>query len=112
MNSENLLYGVRINMSKTEELRNYISQLFQASTDKAVIEKAAVVNNKIDELEAENKASKESYDKLLNDYKDVVLHSSFKPVNQTDKGADLSSTSFDPAKQLQAALESVLKENK
>ena len=99
-------------MSKTEELRNYISQLFQASTDKAVIEKAAVVNNKIDELEAENKASKESYDKLLNDYKDVVLHTSFKPVNQADKGADLSSTSFDPAKQLQAALESVLKENK
>ena len=99
-------------MSKTEELRNYISQLFQASTDKAVIEKAAVVNNKIDELEAENKASKESYDKLLNDYKDVVLHSSFKPVNQADKGADLSSTSFDPAKQLQAALESVLKETK
>lgn len=97
-------------MSKTEELRNYISQLFQASTDKTVIEKAAVVNNKIDELEAENKASKESYDKLLNDYKDVVLHSSFKPVNQADKGADLSSTSFDPAKQLQAALESVLKE--
>lgn len=99
-------------MSKTEELRNYISQLFQASTDKAVIEKAAVVNNKIDELEAENKASQESYDKLLKDYKDVVLHSSFKPVNQADKGADLSSTSFDPAKQLQAALESVLKENK
>ena len=99
-------------MSKTEELRNYISQLFQASTDKTVIEKAAVVNNKIDELEAENKASKESYDKLLNDYKDVVLHSSFKPVNQADKGADLSSTSFDPAKQLQAALESVLKETK
>ena len=99
-------------MSKTEELRNYISQLFQASTDKTVIEKAAVVNNKIDELEAENKASKESYDKLLNDYKDVVLHSSFKPVNQSDKGADLSSTSFDPAKQLQAALESVLKETK
>lgn len=99
-------------MSKTEELRNYISQLFQASTDKAVIEKAAVVNNKIDELEAENKASQESYNKLLNDYKDVVLHSSFKPVNQSDKGADLSSTSFDPAKQLQAALESVLKETK
>ena len=99
-------------MSKTEELRNYISQLFQASTDKTVIEKAAVVNNKIDELEAENKASKESYDKLLNDYKDVVLHSSFKPVNQADKGADLSSTSFDPAKQLQAALESVLRETK
>ena len=98
-------------MSKTEELRNYISQLFQASTDKAVIEKAAVVNNKIDELEAENKASKESYDKLLNDYKDVVLHSSFKPVNQADKGADLSSTSFDPAKQLQAALESVLRQS-
>lgn len=98
-------------MSKTEELRNYISQLFQASTDKAVIEKAAVVNNKIDELEAENKASQESYNKLLNDYKDVVLHSSFKPVNQADKGADLSSTSFDPEKQLKAALESVLKEN-
>ena len=50
-------------MSKTEELRQYISQLFQASTDKAVIEKAAVVTNKIDEIEAENKASQESYNK-------------------------------------------------
>ena len=35
-------------MSKTEELRDYIAQLFGASTDKAVIEKAAVVSNKID----------------------------------------------------------------
>ena len=99
-------------MSKTEELRNYIAELFQASADKTVIEKAAVVTNKIDEIEAENKASQESYNKLLNDYKDVVLHSSFKPANQADKGADLSSTSFDPAKQLQAALESVLRETK
>ena len=97
-------------MSKTEELRNYISQLFQASTDKTVIEKAAVVTNKIDEIEAEQKASNESYEKLLKDYKDVVLHSSFKPLNREDKGADGPSTqNFDANKMFEEVIKGQLK---
>ena len=64
-------------MSKCEELKNFISQLFETATDKAIIEKTAVVSSKIDEIEAEQKASSEEYNKLLKDYKDVVIHSSF-----------------------------------
>lgn len=81
-------------MSKINELREYINKLFEAATDKNAIEKAAVVSNKIDEIEAEQKASNDSYEKLLKDYKDVVLHSSFKPLNREDKGADSPSASF------------------
>ena len=99
-------------MSKTEELRDYIAQLFGSSTDKAVIENAAVVSNKIDEIEAEKKASDENFSKLLSDYKDVVLHSSFKPANPADKGAERPSTSFDVNQSFEAALKQVLSARK
>ena len=61
-------------MSKCEELKNFISQLFETATDKAIIEKTAVVSSKIDEIEAEQKASSEEYNKLLKDYKQIILN--------------------------------------
>lgn len=90
-------------MSKTEELRAIISQLFDAAADKETIQKAAVVSSKIDEIEAEQKASQDDYNKLLTDYKDVVIHSSFKPLNNSDKGADGPSTGFDANDAFKAA---------
>lgn len=77
----------RIIMATLEELRKHIADLFAAAEDKNIISQAAVVSNKIDELEAEQNKEKENYNKLLNDYKDVVLHSSFKPLNNSDTGA-------------------------
>ena len=99
MSSANLLYGVQINMATLEELRKHIADLFAAAEDKNIISQAAVVSNKIDELEAEQNKEKENYNKLLNDYKDVVLHSSFKPLNNSDTGAAAPiSNSFDETK--------------
>lgn len=95
-------------MSKCEELRNFISQLFEAATDKSIIEKTAVVSSKIDEIEAEQRASSEDYNKLLKDYKDVVIHSSFKPANSADRGADSPITTFNANDAFEAALKSVM----
>lgn len=94
MSSANLLYGVQINMATLEELRKHIADLFAAAEDKNIISQAAVVSNKIDELEEEQKKEKENYNKLLNDYKDVVLHSSFKPLNNSDNGAKLPGAGY------------------
>ena len=83
-----------ITMATLEELRKHIADLFAAAEDKNIISQAAVVSNKIDELEEEQKKEKEDYNKLLNDYKDVVLHSSFKPLNNSDNGAKLPSAGY------------------
>lgn len=70
--------------NKLEELRNLISNLFDQATEKSVIEKGAIAQQKITEIEEEKKQQEEEYNSLLKDYKDVVLHSSFKP-NMADK---------------------------
>lgn len=95
-------------MSFTTELRQLISQLFDAATDKETIAKSAVVSSKIDEIEAEQKASKENYDALLKDYKDVVLHTSFKPLNASDKGADGPTANLDPNQAFEEALKQAM----
>lgn len=76
-------------MNKLDELRDYVSKLFEKATEKETIERVAVVTSKIDEIEADTKASQDEYNKLLKDYKDVVIHSSFKPLNNSDRGADI-----------------------
>lgn len=91
-------------MSKTAELRNMISQLFEAATDKDTIQKVGAVSSKIDEIEAEQTASQADYNSLLKDYKEVVIHSSFKPLNQSDRGADSPIAVFDPNQAFEDAL--------
>lgn len=78
-------------MNNLEELKNYVSKLFEKATEKDIIEKAAVVSSKIDEIAARQKQQEDEYNSLLKDYKEVVIHSSFKPANQADKGADIPS---------------------
>lgn len=95
-------------MSFTSELRQLISQLFDAAADKETIQKAAVVSSKIDEIEAEQKASQENYNNLLKDYKDVVLHTSFKPLNASDKGADGPTANLDPNQAFEEALKQAM----
>lgn len=97
-------------MSKLDELRQYVTKLFENATAKETIEQAAVVSSKIDEIEADAKASEEDYNKLLKDYKDVVIHSSFKPLNNSDKGADSPITSFNADNAFEDALKSVMEQ--
>lgn len=81
-------------MNKLEELKKYVADLFGAATDKTVIEKSAVVSQKIEEVEQEQNQLRSDYQKLLNDYKDVVLHTSFKPNSGDNTGGIPGS--FDP----------------
>jgi len=80
-------------MDKLTELRNIVADLFSTATDKTTIEKSAIFNQKLNELEADTKAKEKEYNDLLKDYKDVVLHSSFKD-NHIDNNVP-SSNSFD-----------------
>lgn len=80
-------------MDKLTELRNIVADLFSTATDKTTIEKSAIFNQKLNELEADTKAKEKEYNDLLKDYKDVVLHSSFKDKH-TDNNVP-SSNSFD-----------------
>lgn len=97
-------------MTKLDELRSYVTKLFENTTDKAAIENAAVVSSKIDEIAAEQEAARKNYDDLLKDYKEVIIHSSFKPIDKNDRGADSPSvTFFDPNKAFEEAINGQLK---
>lgn len=78
-------------MDKLTELREHVAKLFAAATDKETIQQAAIVNQKIDEaIEEQNKLNSD-YQSLMKDYKDVVLHSSFKPTvgDNTSQGGSI-----------------------
>lgn len=80
--------------NKLEELKQFVAQLFDAATDKTIIEKSAVVNQKIEEIAKEQEQKEQDYRELLKDYKDAVLHTSFKP-NPGDNSGGVPG-SFDP----------------
>lgn len=105
-NLENSLYG-EFDM-KTAELKALINQLFEKAESKEAIQQAAVISTKIDEIEAEQKAAKDDYDSLLKDYKEVILHTSFKPLNTSDRGADEPTANIDPNKAFDDALKAAM----
>ena len=82
-------------MDKLEELKTYVANLFDAATDKTTIEKSAIVQQKIQEVEQEQTKLREDYNKLLKDYKDVILHTSFTPAKGEDTNGGVPN-SFDP----------------
>lgn len=73
-------------MNKLEELRQHVADLFKNATEPDVIKQSAVVEQKIKEAEEEQTKLEKDYNKLLGDYKDVVLHTSFKPNTQDQSG--------------------------
>lgn len=81
-------------MTKLEELRNHVAELFKNATEPDIIKQSAVVEQKIKEAEEEQTKLQTDYTKLLGDYKDVVLHTSFKP-NSADTGNGVPGA-FDP----------------
>lgn len=74
-------------MSKLDELKSMVADLFANATEKEQIEKAAVVNNKISEVEAEQTALLDKNKELLDSYREVVLHTSVKPNATSDQPA-------------------------
>ena len=82
-------------MTKLEELRAHVAKLFAQATDPETIKQSALVDQKIKEAEEEQTKLQGDYQKLLGDYKDVVLHTSFKPnTGETEPGG--VPNAFDP----------------
>lgn len=100
-------------MNKLEELRQYVSKLFESATEKSIIEQSAVVSSKIDEIASEQKKQEDDYNALLKDYKDVVIHSSFKPLDKSDTGAKLPSAGYQNLDSLfDNAIKNAMEDNK
>ena len=92
---------------KLEELKKFVADLFSTATDKTTIEKSAVVSEKIDEAIAEQTKQEEDYNKLLHDYKDVVLHSSFKPgKNEIGTNTPGAQADFNPEEFIKSFVDS------
>lgn len=70
-------------MSKLQELRNLVADVFKEATDKTTIEKSVTISNKIKEIEEEQDALTKKHAELLGAYKEAVINSSFKsePIN-------------------------------
>ena len=83
-------------MGKLEELRQMVSELFAEADKKEVIEKAALVSNKIDEAEQERDLLISKNGELLKSYKDLILHTSFKEApSASNTPASSGTVSFD-----------------
>ena len=65
-------------MTKLEQLRATVAELFENATEKEEIEKLAKVNNSISEVEKEQNELTEKNAELIKSYKELVKHTSFK----------------------------------
>lgn len=65
-------------MTKLEELRQVVAQMFENATEKEDIERLAKVNSSIDGVEAEQQELTSKNAELIQSYKELVKHTSFK----------------------------------
>lgn len=84
-------------MGKLDELRNLVAETFKEVTDADMIKRVGALDQKINEIEQADKEKDQKYEGLLKDYKDVVLHSSFKPTDgqQIQNGPTSEPVSFE-----------------
>lgn len=61
-------------MSKLEELKQMISGLFEAATDKSTIDKVAAINNKLSDVDKEYKSLEDRDAEIIKSYKDLIQH--------------------------------------
>ena len=80
-------------MSKLEELKQMVAELFEQATDTTTIQKSAVVGAKIDEIAKEEQELVDKHAELLKEYRQAVIHSSFKPDGHTPDPTPLN---FEP----------------
>lgn len=80
-------------MSKLDELRKTVAEMFENAVEKEQIEQLAKVNNAIDEVEKENKELTEKNGELIKSYKELVKHTSFE---DKPKAVETQSTSTAP----------------
>lgn len=69
-------------MSKLEQLKQQVAEMFEGTEDKATIEKLAAINNSIAEVTAEQQSLVDKNAELIKSYKDLVKHTSFKDASK------------------------------
>lgn len=77
-------------MSKLEDLKTIVAEMFEGAESKESIEQLAKLNNSIEDVQKEQDDLTEKNAELIKSYKDLVKHSSFKddkvptdPVGET-----------------------------
>lgn len=78
-------------MSKLDELRSFVAKQFEKATTEDEIKSSALINNLIDQVATEQQEMNDKFKELLNDYKDVVKHTSFKSETKIEDAPKVSS---------------------
>lgn len=84
-------------MSRLEELRQQVAEMFKDATDKVQIEQLAAINNSIDEVNREQQSLMDKNAELIKSYKDLVQHTSFKDHIANDSVPGTHEVSFEEA---------------
>lgn len=66
-------------MTSIEELRNAIKQVFDNATDKQLIDSLSNINSLVDNVAKDQTTLESKNAELIQSYKDIVQHTSFKP---------------------------------
>lgn len=74
-------------MDSLNKLKEQMSALLDKATDKEMIATLTQVNETINKVEADTTAIEKDNRELLNDYKEMVKHTSFKVEKEETRGA-------------------------
>lgn len=94
-------------MGKLEELRNLVSEMFSKAEDKSAIEALSVINKAVDDVEAEHNKLIAENKELLKDYKELVVHTSFKDSQNQPQDTISGQVGISIDEALQKALENL-----
>ena len=67
-------------MNSLEELREAVKKAFEGATDKQLIDTFSNINRLVDGVQKEQEALESKDAELIKSYKDIIAHTSFKPV--------------------------------
>lgn len=82
-------------MENLDKLKQQISALFEGSEDKEQIAAIASINDTINAVEADTTALQKENKELLNDYKEVIKHFSFKVEQPETRTGDKVAPKFE-----------------
>lgn len=75
-------------MKSVDELKNKISELLDKAQDKDMIAALTSVGETIKTIEADTTALEKDNRELLDDYKEMIKHTSFRVDKDPERGAD------------------------
>ena len=67
-------------MNSLEQLKEAVKKAFDGATDKQLIDTFSNINSLVDGVQKEQEALESKDAELIKSYKDIIAHTSFKPV--------------------------------